>query len=73
MIAKDPPFAPAYAGLAAAYAASSAQGFNDDRGVELAGMRAAAERAIQLDSLLAEAHEALAMEYARDGDGQTRR
>jgi len=67
VIAKDPLFAPAYAGLAAAYAASSAQGFNDDHGVELAGMRAAAERAIQLDPLLAEAHEALAMEYARDG------
>src|SRR5215831_14886265 len=67
VIAKDPLFAPAYAGLAAAYAASTAQGFNDDHGVELAGMRAAAERAIQLDPLLAEAHEALAMEYARDG------
>jgi len=67
VIAKDPLFAPAFAGLAAAYAASSAQGFNDDHGVELAGMRAAAERAIQLDPLLAEAHEALAMEYARDG------
>jgi len=67
VIAKDPLFAPAYAGLAAAYAASSAQGFNDDHGVELAGMRTAAERAIQLDPLLAEAHEALAMEYARDG------
>src|SRR5215471_1924725 len=66
VIAKDPLFAPAYAGLAAAYAASSAQG-DDDHGVELAGMRAAAERAIQLDPLLAEAHEALAMEYARDG------
>src|SRR5215471_8084442 len=68
VIAKDPLFAPAYAGLAAAYAASSAQGFNDDHGVELAGMRAAAERAIQLDPLLAEAHHALAMEYARDGN-----
>jgi TolB-like protein len=67
VIAKDPLFAPAYAGLAAAYAASSAQDFNDDHGVELAGMRAAAERAIQLDPLLAEAHEALAMGYARDG------
>ena len=67
VVAKDPLFAPAYAGLAAAYAASSAQGIDDDHGVELAGMRAAAERAIQLDPLLAEAHAALAMEYARDG------
>ena len=30
-------------------------------------MRAAAEKAIQLDPLLAEAHDALGMEYARDG------
>jgi TolB-like protein len=67
VIAKDPRFAPAYAGLAAAYAASSAQGFENDHGDDLAHMRAAAEKAIQLDPLLAEAHEALGMEYARDG------
>ena len=30
-------------------------------------MRAAAEKAIQLDPLLAEAHDALGMVYARDG------
>ena len=34
---------------------------------ELAQMRAAAEKAIQLDPLLAEAHDALGMDYARDG------
>ena len=67
VIAKDPLFAPAYAGLAAAYAASSAQGFRNDHGDELAQMRTAAEKAIQLDPLLAEAHDALGMEYARDG------
>ncbi len=67
VIAKDPLFAPAYAGLASAYAASSAQGFRDDHAGELTEMRAAAEKAIQLDPLLAEAHEALGMEYARDG------
>ena len=67
VIAKDPRFAPAYAGLAAAYAASSAQGFENDHGDDLARMRTAAEKAIQLDPLLAEAHEALGMEYARDG------
>jgi TolB-like protein/Tfp pilus assembly protein PilF len=71
VVAKDPLFAPAYAGLAAAYAASSAQGFKNDTRAhhadELAGMRAAAERAIQLDPLLAEAHNALGMVYARDG------
>jgi Flp pilus assembly protein TadD len=67
VVAKDPLFAPAYAGLAAAFAAGSAQGFNDDHADELAGMRAAAEKAIQLDPLLAEAHNARGMEYARDG------
>jgi TolB-like protein/Flp pilus assembly protein TadD len=67
VVAKDPLFAPAYAGLASAYAASSAQGFGDDHAGELTEMRAAAEKAIQLDPLLAEAHEALGMEYARDG------
>ena len=59
VIAKDARFAPAYAGLAAAYAASSAQGFRDDHTDELAEMRAAAENAIRLDPLLAEAHDAL--------------
>jgi TolB-like protein/Flp pilus assembly protein TadD len=67
VIAKDSRFAPAYAGLASAYAASSAQGFRDDHADELTEMRAAAEKAIQLDPLLAEAHDALGMEYARDG------
>ncbi|HYL37984.1 MAG TPA: tetratricopeptide repeat protein [Bryobacteraceae bacterium] len=67
VISQDAQFAPAYAGLAATYAASSAQGFESDHAQELAGMRAAAERAIQLDPLLAEAHEALGMVHARDG------
>jgi adenylate cyclase len=67
VIAKDALFAPAYAGLAAAYAASSAQGFRDDHTNELAKMRAAAENAIRLDPLLAEAHDALGMVYMRDG------
>src|SRR5262245_52243405 len=67
VIAKDPLFAPAYAGLASASAASSAQGFRDDHDGELTEMRAAADKAIQLDPLLAEAHDALGMVYARDG------
>ena len=72
VIAKDPLFAPAYAGLAAAYAASSAQtsqpgSQDDDHADELKQMRTAAEKTIQLDPLLAEAHDALAMVYARDG------
>ena len=66
VIAKDPSFAPAYAGLAAAYAASSFQGFYDHTD-ELMQMRAAAEKAIQLDPLLSEAHQALGMVYARNG------
>jgi TolB-like protein len=67
VIVKDARFAPAYAGLASAYAASSAQGFRDDHTDELAEMRKAAENAIRLDPLLAEAHDALGMVYMRDG------
>jgi TolB-like protein len=65
VIAKDPGFAPAYAGLAEAYSqlASIAGAQPDD----LVKMRAMAERAIQLDPLLEEAHEALGIVYARDG------
>jgi Tfp pilus assembly protein PilF len=37
---------------------------------ELARLRATAEKAIELDPLLAEAHCALAMCYARDGQWQ---
>src|SRR5262245_62147206 len=66
VIAKDPLFAPAYAGLAAAHARRSAQ-FGFDNADEVAKMRATAEKAIQLDPLLAEAHEALGMVYAREG------
>ncbi len=71
-IAKDPGFAPAHAGLADAHAAIS--GFDSDpagradqdRVNQLSRMRAAAEKALQLDPLLAEAHSALAMVYARE-------
>ncbi|MGH9661676.1 MAG: tetratricopeptide repeat protein, partial [Bryobacteraceae bacterium] len=64
-IAKDPSFAPAYAGLAATHATRS--GYDQtDRADEMSKMRAAAEKAIQLDPLLAEAHDALGMGYSRD-------
>jgi TolB-like protein/Flp pilus assembly protein TadD len=66
-IAKDPSFAPAYAGLAAAHAARSGI-FRLDHADEVSKMRAAAEKAIQLDPLLAEAHDALGMVYSRDAE-----
>lgn len=65
VIAKDPSFAPAYADLAAAYAVRSGQ-FAFDRERELPKMRSVAEKAIQLDPLLADAHDARGMAYARD-------
>jgi len=63
-IAKDPSFAPAYAGLAAAHAWRSGQ-FRFDIAEEMRKMRAAAENALELDPLLAEAHDALGMAQAR--------
>jgi TolB-like protein/Tfp pilus assembly protein PilF len=65
VIAKDPSFAPAYAGLAMAYASRSGQ-FRQDIPDEIRKLRAAVEQAIRLDPLLAEAHDALGMLYARD-------
>src|SRR5262249_55973305 len=67
VIAKDASFAPAYAGLAAAYAAISFQGFGNHADDELIQMRTAAEKAIALDPLLSEAHQALGIIYASDG------
>jgi len=65
-VAKDASFAPAFAGLGAAYAIRSIQFPVDHPPDELEKMRAAAEKAVQLDPLLAEAHAALALTYARD-------
>ena len=72
-VAMDPSFAPAYAGLAAAYVALSgfdsfdqADRADQDRAGQMSKMRAAAEKALQLDPLLAEAQGALGMVYARD-------
>jgi adenylate cyclase len=65
-VARDASFAPAYAGLGAALAIRSVQFPADHPPDELARMRAAAEKAVQLDPLLAEAHAALALTYARN-------
>src|SRR6266849_6159472 len=66
VIAKDPDFAPAYAGIAVAYAHLSVnpRGFSPD--VAYAKMRPAAERALQLDPLLGEAHASMGLVYSRD-------
>jgi len=66
-ITKDPSFAPAYAGIAAGYAARS--GFDGFDAAQRADMFArgwaAAEKAIQLDRRSADAHDGLAMMQAR--------
>jgi TolB-like protein len=66
-IAKDSSFAPAYAGLAAAYVARSGEGARRPHDEEVSAMQAAAQKAIELDPLLAEAHAALGMTHARLG------
>src|SRR5262249_32342482 len=67
-IGSDRSMAPAYAGLAMAYAFRSSIGPFDASHVDgLDKMRAAAERAVQLDPLLAEAQGAQAMAHAHDG------
>src|ERR1700693_4341527 len=71
-IAKDAAFAPAYAGLAAAYAFVASDP-NGERTASLAKMQAAAQRAVQLDPLLPETHDAMGVVYARLGQlGQAR-
>jgi TolB-like protein len=64
-IAKDPSFAPAYAGLAVAHLTLSGQRANDAE-TEVAKMRAAAQMAVQLDPLSAESYDALGGAYARE-------
>lgn len=67
VIEKDSAFAPAYAGLALAHAARSGQ-FRFDLPAEAVRMRAAATRAVELDPLLTEAHDALGIALARDSN-----
>jgi serine/threonine-protein kinase len=68
VIQRDPDFAPAYAGLAIAYAIRSNQFPPRHPPEELNELHAAADRAIALDPLLAESHSARALSYARDGE-----
>jgi TolB-like protein/Flp pilus assembly protein TadD len=65
-IEKDPSFAPAYEGLAAAFARRAGT-FGSNQTDELSKIKGAAEKAIQLDPMLAEAHSALGELYAREG------
>jgi TolB-like protein len=64
-IAKDPSFAPAYAALAVAHLTLSGQRPNDALD-EVARMRSAAEKAVQLDPLSAESYDALGAAFARE-------
>ena len=64
-LARDPSFAPAYAGLAVAHLTLSGQPRSDTPS-EVAKMRAAAEKAIQLDPLSGESYDALGGAYARE-------
>ncbi|MBV9144441.1 MAG: winged helix-turn-helix domain-containing protein [Acidobacteria bacterium] len=65
-IARDPEFAPAYAGLAIAYADISINPRVFSADAAYPKMRAAAEKALQLDPLLPEAYDAMGLVYARD-------
>src|SRR5262249_4907314 len=65
-IAKDPSFAPAYAGLATVHANLSGNANSDiPRAVEQ--LHAAAEKAIELDPFSAESYDTLGATYARAG------
>ena len=67
-IARDSSLAPAYAGLAEAYAWKTfARTGDPNREEKLQKMQAAAEQAIQLDPLLAEAHSAMGTAFADRG------
>ena len=67
VIAIDPEFAPAHAGLTDAYAAISWEAI-DAPDTALVAMRPAAVKALQLDPQLAEAHAAMGITYAREFD-----
>jgi TolB-like protein/DNA-binding winged helix-turn-helix (wHTH) protein/Tfp pilus assembly protein PilF len=70
VIASDSAFAPAYAGVATTYGRLSItpRSFSPDEAY--AKMRAAAEKALQLDPLLPEAYASMGLVYARDHNWQ---
>jgi TolB-like protein/DNA-binding winged helix-turn-helix (wHTH) protein/Tfp pilus assembly protein PilF len=65
-IAKDPSFAPAYAGIADAYAYLSATPRTFNLETAYVEMRVACPKALQLDPLLAEAHACMGLIDSRD-------
>lgn len=67
VIAMDPAFAPAYAGLASAY---QAMAWNVGVFTNVEVLRPAALRALELDPLLAEAHVAMGVIHTADRDWQ---
>jgi adenylate cyclase len=66
VVAKDSAFAPAYAGITETWATMSLNYAGVPAEEAFAPMRSAAERALQLDPLLAEAHAAMGVVLARD-------
>ena len=70
VIADDPTFAPAYAGLANAYGRLSVTPRSFPPQEAYAKMRAASEKALELDPLLAEAYAIMGLVYSRDHNWQ---
>jgi eukaryotic-like serine/threonine-protein kinase len=66
VIAKDPAFAPAHAGFVDGWATLSVNHYGAAADEAMARMRPAADRALQLDPLLAQAHAAKGIVLARD-------
>jgi len=66
VIAKDPDFAPAYAGIAFVYADMSVTPRSFSPDVAYTKMRVMAEKALQLDPLSAEAHASMGLVFSRD-------
>jgi len=66
VIAEDAAYAPAYAGLAAAWADLSFTALGVSADIGYARMRPAAEKALDLDPMLAEGHVAMGLVHSRD-------